>query len=196
MAKLYLEELQAAMSSDIFSRLETDKQEATAVKDKITSFVSSSKETLTGKIYDGYRTQFDTFCTTMNQRISLADKLSTSIKEALQLLIDYMEGDLYLDTSRLNEYYNSKSACESSIERLKQMLNSPNVSNASDISNQIALAEQTLAEINRIIKKLEGLDAVYGQAESILNSAFSEISPFGSSVSSIKPNGIYSYHLT
>jgi len=195
MAKIYLEELQAAMSSDIFSRLETDKQEATAVKEKISSFVSTSKETLTGKIYDGYRTQFDTFCTTMDQRIALADNLSSSIKSALQLLIDYMEGDLYLDTARLNEYYNSRTICEKSIERLKQMLNNT-AYDANEVRKQISLAEETLAEIKRIIVKLEGLDAVYGQAESILNSAFSGISPFGSSVTAIKPSGIYSYRLT
>ena len=120
---------------------------------------------------------------------------------------------MYLDTAKLGEYTNSRDACAKSIERLNKMLNetktvtykgsdgktyskTENVYDSNEVRAQIAKAQEVLTELDRIIKKIQGLDAVYAQAESILNSAFSQIPSFGSVVTAIKPNGIYSYHAT
>ena len=211
MAKVYYDELTAAMNSDIFDRLSADQQESRSLKDVISDFITGSS-VLTGEQYDTYRSQLDTFNKTLDQRISLDENLSSSIKEALQLLISYMDGDLYLDSSKLNEYVYYRDICINSINKLYSMLNETYevrytgsdgktyvsqapVYDSAEVKNQIAEAEKTLAELDRIITKVQGLDAVYAQAESILNSAFSGIAPFGSAVSSIKPDGLFSYRV-
>ena len=177
----------------------------------VTNFISSSKASLTGDQYDNFRTQFGTIMNALEQRIALAEKLSSCIREALELLLNYLDGDLFLDTSKLDEYIYNRNKCQRSLDRLKVMLNETIETtytvngqtytrvekkyNSAEIQAQITLAEATLAELERIIKKVQGLDAVYAQAEGILNSAFSGISPFGSSVSAIKPDGIFSYQI-
>lgn len=211
MAKIYYDEISAALSSDIFDRLDADKQESTTLKGIVTNFISSSKASLTGDQYDNFRTQFGTIMNALEQRIALAEKLSSCIREALELLLNYLDGDLFLDTSKLDEYIYNRNKCQRSLDRLKVMLNETIETtytvngqtytrvekkyNSAEIQAQITLAEATLAELERIIKKVQGLDAVYAQAEGILNSAFSGISPFGSSVSAIKPDGIFSYQI-
>lgn len=212
MAKIYKDEISAALSSDIFDRLDADKQESTNLKGIVNGFISSSKANLTGDQYDTYRAQYELFNQALEQRIALADNLSSSIRQALQLLLDYLGEDLFLDTSKLDEYIFNRNKCQKSLDRLKVMLNetiettytgsdgrtytrSEKKYNSAEIQAQITLAEATLAELERIIKKVQGLDAVYAQAEGILNSAFSGISPFGSSVSAIKPDGIFSYQI-
>lgn len=212
MARIYYDELNAAMNSGIFDRLATDQEETRNLKEAINSFIAGSTVLLKGDIYDGYRTQLSTFNQALDQRIAIDGNMSTSIKEALQLLLDYLDGDLYLDTSKLEEYAYYRDICITSINKLYSMLNeqyevrytgsdgrthvsySP-VYDSNKVKEQIAQAEEVLTELDRIIKKVQGLDAVYAQAESILNSAFSEISPFGSAVTAIKPDGIYSYKI-
>ena len=61
------------------------------------------------------------------------------------------------------------------------------------IRAQITEAENTLGELDRLIKKIEGLDEVYAKAEGILKEAFADIEPFKSAVAAIKPSGIYKY---
>jgi len=212
MAKVYYDELNAAMNSDIFDRLATDQQETQSLKEVISNFIQYSTASLTGEVYDKYRTQLQTFNQVLDQRISLDENMSSSIKEALQLLINYMDGDLYLDTSKLNDYTYNRDICINSINKLYSMLNemyeiryvgsdgrthvsySP-VYDSNEVKAQIAKAEETLKELDRIITKVQGLDAVYAQAEAILNSAFAGISPFGSAVTGIKPDGLFSYRV-
>ena len=212
MAKVYYDELTAAMASDIFDRLEADKRESQAVKEVLSTFISSSQTVLTGQQYNSYRSQLATFNNALDQRMNLDEALSTNIRSALQLLIDYMDGDLYLDSSKLEEYMYYRELCVNSIDKLNYMLNemyevrytdsagrvqvtSTPVYDSNEVRQQITQAEEALTELDRVIVKVQGLDAVYAQAESILNSAFQGITPFGNAVTSIKPDGLFSYRV-
>ena len=195
MARIYADELKATLSSNIFDLFSSEISESQRESEMITTFNEKSKMILTGNQYDHFRTQLVSFNDAMTKRGVLADKMGTSIKQAIQLLLDYMEGYAYLDTSKLDEYNRQKVNCINSINYLNTLLQQTNRNDYSVIQENISLATSTMTELDKIIKKVEGLDAVYAQAEQILASAFSGIDPFKTAVSSIKPDGTYSYRL-
>ena len=210
MAKVYLDEIDAYLSSSTTNTLTVDSTESSNIGEAIQSFVDGSKAQLDGVNWDNYRTKFAAFSQAMQTRMRLASKLATAIEEALRLLKDYLGEDQMLDSSQLEEYKLQRQSCQNSIDTLKGMLNATRqvqytdangqtqtrtepLYDANEIRSQITLAEETLTELDRIIKKIEGLDAVYSQAESILQAAFSEVTTFKSEVESIVPDFTCSY---
>ena len=207
MAKIYSDELKATLSSGTLDMFDKEASESKTLNDAISNFVDNNKDKLSGEQYDNFRSQFEKYSEALAIRMALAASLGAAIKEAIQLLVDYIGEDTSLDSSKLDEYKQERQTCASSIETLKGMLNATHQVekdgvmvtekkyNSAEVSQKIALAEETLAELDRIIAKVEGLDAVYAKAESILSGAFSQIDAFKSNVSSIKPGGIYSYSI-
>ena len=104
MAKVYLDEVDALLGSRATDTLSTDATEATNVNQAITDFVTGSKDKLVGASWDKYRTNLESIGAALQSRIALAQKLGAAIKEALQILKDYLGDDLMLDTSKLEEY--------------------------------------------------------------------------------------------
>ena len=207
MAKIYSDELKATLSSGTLDMFEKEESESKTLNDAINNFVTSNKDKLSGEQYDKFRSQFEKFSESLGKRMALAASLGAAIKEAIQLLVDYIGEDTCLDSSKLDEYKQERQTCANSIDTLKGMLSATQqveqngvmvtVSkyDSSEINQKIALAEQTLTELDRIIAKVEGLDAVYAKAEAILSGVFSQIDGFKSTVASITPSGLYSYSI-
>ena len=207
MAQIYSDELKATLSSNTFDMFDAEASESKTLNDAISNFVDSTKEKLTGTQYDTFRSQFEKFSEALAVRMALAASLGAAIKEAIQLLVDYIGEDTSLDSSKLEEYRQERQTCANSIDSLKGMLSATHQVerdgvmvteakyNSAEINQKIEIAEETLAELDSIIAKVEGLDAVYAKAESILAGAFSQIDGFKSNVSSITPNGLYSYSI-
>lgn len=210
MAKVYLDEINAALSSDVFSSFSNDSSESKTLSSAIENFIDGSRATLVGSNWDQYRSKLVQYNAALLSRINYAAKLGEAIQEALQLLKDYLGDDAMLDSSKLDEYKRQRQICSNSIDSLNAMLNetvtvknvdsSGNVTysqvaayDASEIRAQISLATETLKELDRLIEKIEGLDAVYSQAESILQDAFSCINTFGDSVGAIVPDSLFEY---
>lgn len=210
MAKVYLDEIDAYLQSGTVDTLTVDSQEATSVQEAITSFVGTSKAQLAGQSWDDYRTKLESISEALQARIALAKKLGEAIQKALQLLKDYLGDDLYLDSDKLDVYKQQKQNCENSIAKLNGMLSATTqveykdesgqtrtksvaLYDAGEIRAQIATAEETLKELDRLITKIEGLDAVYAQAEAILQEAFAGLDGFKNQVSGIMPDRTVSY---
>ena len=64
---------------------------------------------------------------------------------------------------------------------------------ADTINAQIEVARATLKELDRIIKKVEGLDDVYKEAEALMEAAYQEVLEVSSRVASITPSSKYVY---
>ena len=209
MAKVYLDEIEAALASTTCSSLTTDSAEGKDVHSTIDSFINA-KFKLRGDQWDKVRTKLQTYDEALKQRMELATKLADAIKEALSILKDYLGEDMMLDTEQLPEYQKQRTICQNSIDTLRVMLTETETYSytgsdgktytgtrlkydTATVQAQITEAEETLKELDRIIKKIEGLDEVYAKAEGILKEAFSGIDSFKSSVSAIKPSGIYKY---
>ena len=116
MAKLYLDELESALSFTTFNTLSQDSRDATSTGNHLVDFIEQSEADLKGEQWDQVRGKMAEFQQALGQRAQVADHLGAAIEEALQMLKDYMEPDEMLDSSRLEEYRDAKKQCEDSIE--------------------------------------------------------------------------------
>lgn len=209
MSKVYLEELEAFEKSNTLETLAVDSSDSDKVNEILLNFIDKSRTELKGEGWDAYRNKFIAYSNALQARKELALVLEDAIKQAEQLLKDYLGEDLMIDTSRLEEYRHNRQICENSMELLKDMLSKKDKIEYVDkdgstqmmtsqletkeIEEQMELAKSTLEELDRIISKIEGLDEVYSQAELILRSAFARIDIFRSQVESLVPDVTYSY---
>ena len=210
MAKIYLDEVDAYLSSGICNLVSNDKEEARTLTDNITNFIDSSKTKLQGNKWNEYRENFGKLNEALKTRMSLAMKLSTAIKEALELIKDYMGEDQMLDSSDLDEYKRQREICKNSIQTLNSMLNEkmeveiPDatgnmtkrmvpVYNSAEINTQLSLANETLTKLDRLITKIEGLDEIYNRAQQILQETFQNIEGFKNEVANITPDTTFQY---
>lgn len=209
MSKVYLDELEAFDKSNTLESLAVDATDADKVNEILLNFIDKSRTELKGEDWDAYRKKFNAYSNALQARKELAVILEEAIKQAEQLLKNYLGEDLMIDTSRLEEYKHNKQLCENSIELLKDMLakkdkieyvdrNGTTQIESSqletkEIEEQMEQAKETLEELDRMISKIEGLDEVYSQAELILRSAFARIDIFRSQVESLIPDVTYSY---
>ena len=199
MTKLYLDELDAALSGSTLSTLNQDSKDSKSVNDAINAFCENTGGKLSGEQWDKVRGKLGQYQEALNVRIGLASNLAEAIEKALKMLKDYMGDDQMLDTSKLEEYKTERQKCVDSIATLNSMLNEmveKKVQNADDtsaIKAQISVAEDTLKELDRIIEKIEGLDAIYKEAEAIMEEAYQQVVAFSSNVEAITPSGKYVY---
>ena len=196
MARIYCDELRAALSSNIFDMLLAEANESQREMESIDTFNNAGKNELTGEKYDHFREQLGTMKEALSNRVNLATNLSNSIREALTLLINYLDNYQFLDSSKINEYNTYRTNCINSINYLNSLLQQQNRSDYNTIYQNIETVNSTLEQLDKIIAKVEGLDAVYQQAQQILSEAFSGIDPFKVKVSEIKPDGLYSYSIS
>ena len=208
MPKVYLDEIEAVLGSGTCSSLSTDATESKSINDSLTSYINTSQSTLKGEQWDKSRAKMETFNAALQTRMELAEKLGSAIQQALSLLKDYLGEDAMLDTDQLPEYQQKRQECQACIEKLNAMLTrtvthtdangqpyttQELVYDTAAVQAQINLANETLKELDRIIQKIEGLEAVYNQALGILEGAFAELTPFQNQVTSITPSGIFTY---
>ena len=202
MTKIYLDEINSALSFSTFDTLEQDAKDSDGVSNAIESYVYQSGGKLQGEQWDKTRTKMGVYQEALGKRGEIAGVLSAAIKEALELLKDYLGTDEMLDSSKLPELKDAKSTCENSISTLEDMLkqtktdangNTVPVYNSDEVNAQLALARETLKEIERLIEKIEGLDEVYNKAVGILEAAYQQVVAFAKEVAGIKPSGQYHY---
>ena len=193
MPKVYLSEINATLNSNIIPALSTDSQEGQTTQTAVTSFLNDSPEKLKGDFWDKLRQKMETsYNTALKTRVELAANLAEAIKKALTLLKDYLGEDEMLDTDKLPEYKKQRQICLDAIEQLTEYAKDSRY-NSAELQEQINQAKATLAELDRIIAKIEGLEPVYNEAMQIIQEAAAKISPFESAVKEIKPSGIFVY---
>jgi hypothetical protein len=77
---------------------------------------------------------------------------------------------------------------DSNGEEKTRQVNVYSDSEIAQFSLAITKLEENIRELQLLIEKLEGLEAVYAQAQAVLDSAFAGVDGFGSNVSNIVPN--------
>ena len=209
MTKVCIEDLEKGLSDSTFKNLNNDSGESTKIKDSINEF-TSNKDKLKGEQWDKVRKKINEFQPLFEKRSQVAEKLTEAIKNAIGVLKEYLGEDEMLDTSKLEEFKEEKRKVEETIADLKNKLQETITEevddgnggtktitkpkyNADDINKQIASAEETLKELDRIITKIEGLDEVYDKAMGIIDEAAAEITKFQSEVEAVKPSGKFVY---
>ncbi len=202
MAKIYLDEINSALGFSTFDTLEKDVKDSGSTGTAVDSYITDSTEKLTGEQWDKTRDKMGIYKSALGKRGEIAGALSSAIKEALQILKDYLGTDEMLDSEKLPELKEQKQVCENSISTLEDMLsqtkvddkgNTVHVYDTEEVRAQLALARETLKEIERLIEKIEGLDEVYNKALGILEGAYQQVVEYATQVSGIKPSGKYQY---
>jgi hypothetical protein len=205
---IYADELSAAKNSSVFSNLKIDAGESASIQSIISDFQTLAHGRLVGSMWDNAFAKLNEFSAALLKRIEVANNMSEAIQEAIRILNDYIGDYPYLDCSQLEAIKASKKQCENQISMIKQVMYSKttqkyidsngeektrqvNVYSDSEIA-QFSLAitklEENIRELQLLIEKLEGLEAVYAQAQAVLDSAFAGVDGFGSNVSNIVPN--------
>jgi DNA repair exonuclease SbcCD ATPase subunit len=193
MPKVYLSEITATLNSNIIPALNMDSQESQDTQTTVTSFLNDSPEKLKGDFWDKLRQKMETsYSAALKTRVEVATNLAEAIKKALTLLKDYLGEDEMLDTDKLPEYKKQRQICLDAIEQLTAYAKDSRY-NSKELQEQISQAKETLAELDRIIEKIEGLEPVYNNAMQILQEAAAKIPPFENAVKDIKPSGIFVY---
>jgi hypothetical protein len=196
MARVYYDELKATLSStNLLDLLNSESIESQKENEMLASFNETTKATLTGEQYERFRSQFAYMINVLSTRKALAESMGSGIKEAIELLLNYMEGYAYLDSSKISEYQNARTRCVNSINEMNSLLQQQNRNDYATLQKNIELANYTISELDKIITKVQGLEPVYAQAQQILANAFSGISQFQNKVSSINPDGVYTYEI-
>ena len=195
MEAIKTDELIAAKNFLTFNDLSTDANESSSMKQTIDNFVSESKGKLKGEVWDVISSQLGQFSSILTERIGLANRLSSAIQEALNLLIDYA-GDEYtsLDCSQLPELEASRQRCKEKIDSINATIRSlsknrnkddTSTNNTSYYYGILNSYQNELVEIEKLIDKLRGLKEKYAEAQEILDNAFAEVTKVGNKISSI-----------
>ena len=108
MAKVYLDEINTFLESNTFDILSNDSSNSKNINSSLDSFISGTKDQLIGVNWDGYRTKMGEYNEAFASGMQIASKMSEAIKEALQILKDYLGDDLMLDSSKLDYYRKQK----------------------------------------------------------------------------------------
>ncbi len=212
MAKIYSDELEAAMSFTTFDTLNQDSTDATSTGDKLVDFIEQSGAELSGEQWEAVRAKMTEFQTALASRATVANHLGEAIQEALKMLKDYMAPYEMLDSSRLDEYKAARDEYEDAIETLTGMMGEmrlvsypdpknegqyiegwEHVYDVNTIQAQIDATKAIIEELDKVIAKVEGLDEVYEEAEAMLEEAYQEVLQFQQQVSSITPSSKYVY---
>lgn len=211
--KIYSDELNAAMSFTTFDDLATDGSEATTMAHNLTEFITNSSSKLQGEQWNAAYNKLAEYNELLNKRITLANSLGAAIKEALTLLINYMEDYPSLDYSKYDEIVRTKKDCERTISNIRSIMYAydwidtvndegetikkkvPRYTSAqiAEFDARITELEASVEELKELIAKLDGLAEVYNKAQGILDEAFSQIESLSGEVNAIKPTPRYTY---
>ena len=204
MSAIYLTELTDALGCSAMGGLTADGTESGNIKGVIDEFVADPR--LQGSAWDSVRAKLSEFSAAFEARMNLVSNLSAAINEALNLLIEYMGEDKYLNPEDLETI---RATCESSkttLATIGGLLASTTVYTdpetgeessvyvVADQGTRDALAakmgelSEAIPEMERLIAKLEQFQEVYDKAVAILDAAFAEVDAFGTMVADIIPS--------
>lgn len=173
----------------------------------------NNKDILQGEQWDVVRNKLANYNSLFVMRSNVADSLLVAIEEAIKKVKDYLGEDLYLDSSKLEELRMLKRRCEENISNLKllvdsQVLKTVLLANGTETEKLVYVYDEArrnefkaqinemennvLPEVNRLIKKTEGLETVYSDAKALIMSVFENIEQFNEAVIALVPsNKVY-----
>lgn len=213
---IYMEELTAMAGHSSVTNLTTDITESTDMLEIIDGFVSDSEGHLQGDAWNEVQAKMNDFSTALKQRMTLAEHLSEAIQAAIKVLTDYLEDYPYLNMAEYDNIRKSYEQCERDIANINAALEAKTKVEVgeddegnpkydysyvitgqarNDLQARIGEIEEAMLEIDKLIKKLDGLEKKYNEAKAILDTAFAEVEDFGISVANITPSQKVQYQL-
>lgn len=168
MACLYRSDL----SKNLTSVLDDDISDSINIYNSLNSFISNSKNNVSGDGYLAAIEQLSQFKELFNLRKSVMTELSSAIKEVMSELNSFMDNDSMLDDGKLNDINNEIASCNNRIVSLSSKLDNAykdNVSNRDTIKSINASISQAQNDLNLLIIKKEKLEQLGPKVSEVYN---------------------------
>lgn len=204
---IHADGLNDILSSECLSRVTNDSFNNFDVRTNLENFISNDS-VLQGEQWSAVREKLNQYSIAFDMRSQAASNLSSAINDAVNMMLDYLGDDLYIDPSKLDELKLTKSQCEQQIAELEAQMSAMTYKPIKDENGKIryikdylysagqraaaaaaiaSLRNETIVELNRLITKIEGLKDIYIKAEEMISSASTGIDKFSQYVNSIVP---------
>ena len=202
-----IDEINGVLSSGVFTTLQNDSKESVATIGTINGFIDSSNNVLVGEMWDMERQKLQRYNELLTQRANVEMQLQTALTEALQLIKDYMGDDADLDSAKLPELKNTVKQIERQIANIQAMMREtktvdtyddegkwtgsyevPALANAA-LQQQINELQPVLDEANRLVEKIEGLQAIMDRSQAIIDQAYSQLQQYEKAVDNVENTG-------
>lgn len=199
--------LNSLLTSSSLEKISNDGQAVNTTKTLLESF--NSNKTLEGEEWKLVSRKLSDYNLLFSSRSKVAKHMYTAINSAVKMLLDYLDNDSYLDPSKLEELRETKRRCEEAILNLETLINSKTTetvtldngttstktvyiyseSQRNEFRRKInEMKNNVISEINRLIEKIEGLEAVYNEALALLAEAYDDIKNFNNKVVNLVPS--------
>lgn len=175
MSKVIKGNLVDANNSQGLTVLEEIIEMSNDVKISLEEFINSSKNNFKGSAYDAARSKLQLYVEALNKQITLCDILINNIHAANNQMINYMEEYNFLDSGYLDGYKNEINSIKNKISSLSVPTQDDDMTDAefnekmSEYNSSINYYIGRIAELEKLCKKLEGLDAADSSAWGIIS---------------------------
>ena len=173
-------------ASQVFDAEVADAEKAIAALDSFMGAIGPGTS-LTGEAYNTIKGQLANYKSLMEQRKALANSMKSSISAAISSMSSYMEGYSELDTADLDDLKTKIQNINDQITSLQGQLSDSDLSDSdkATINSSIASYQGQLPELEKKLKKLEGLAGADGAAYgSLKNATSADLTSYGVSASS------------
>ena len=174
MAIIYSADLNNANSSTMTKNLTSISNNSRKLISSINNFIESSKTELIGSGYDAVRAKMSLYLDALNKQADIADNLKTSIYNANNNMLNFMEGYSMLDDSRIPEVNGRIRTVEALIAKLEGTEEAN--------PNDIAALRQLLSELRAFLAKLEKLAPADALAFGIVSSVATDVHRYGNAL--------------
>ena len=188
MAVVYSSDLSNANSSASVKSLDSLAAASSKMSTQIEGFISASKEYLKGGGYDAVRSKLNVYADALGKQAKLCDILVGNTKSANNTFLNYMEGYTKLDDTELEKAKRELSNAYAMLSWLKSTSKvwvldkktnektQKNRRNGTD--SQIESYEEIIKELDKLVKKLDGLSAADTSAFSILSGSGADVDTY------------------
>lgn len=202
-----IDEINGVLSSGVLTTLQNDSEESVATIGTINGFIDGSNNVLVGEMWDVERQKLQRYNELLTQRANVEMQLQTALTEALQLIKDYMGDDADLDSAKLPELKNTVKQIERQIANIQAMMRETKTVDTYDdegkwtgsyevpahdnaaLQQQINELQPVLDEANRLVEKIEGLQAIMDRSQAIIDQAYSQLQQYEKAVDNVENTG-------
>lgn len=204
---VHVDGLNTIKNSDTLKIISGDVERRKNVSSHLSNFMNDTV-TLQGEQWNKERAKIGQYQQAFNKRGEVASKMIELINKAIQILLDYLGDDIYLDPSELEELKAMVLKCENNISSLEDTINATkqetytnsegklvtttvsvySASQKAEFRRQIQELREIIKECKRLISKIEGLPAIYQQALAILAEIEPDLKGLNDMVTSIVPS--------
>lgn len=178
--KVLSSDIELASSVSSLTGLLKDIDDAEKLKKQVESYISKSKDKLTGPTWEAVRGQMEGYSSLLDTRIANARELYDAIVKANNVMSGWLPPDEEVDDALLSELLSAKASLEAQIAEAK------NHKPPYDTSG----LEAQLAEVNRKIKKIQEMPGTDNSAYGNLSGAQATGEAFNLKINSFTPSSV------